>query len=88
MGTAVLLGLTTQPHRGPGWQDAPVPGAWTLLWIVNAVLFAVYLHRSHYRRLWLGVLAALLFGPLVWPWWGYLSWRDTATGRRVLRRTP
>lgn len=77
------------PHNSPrlAWQDANVPGAWTLLWIVSAVLFAIYLHRSHYERLWLGILAAPLFGPLVWLWWGYLTWRDTATGRRVLRRT-
>jgi hypothetical protein len=59
-----------------------VPSAWTLLWIANVAAFAIYLHRRRYGRLWLAVLAALLFGPLVWLWWGYLSWRDTAAGSR------
>jgi hypothetical protein len=55
---------------------------------VNAAVFSFYLHRRSYGRVWLAILAALLFGPLVWLWWGYLRWRDTARGRQLLRRSP
>lgn len=63
-----------------------MPTTATLLWIANAVVFALCLGRQGYRRLWLGILAALLIGPLIWLWWGYLVWRDTELGRWLLRR--
>jgi hypothetical protein len=61
-------------------------GYWALLWGVNAVAFAFYLQRREYGRLWLALVAALLIGPLIWLWWGYLTWRETDRGDRFLRR--
>lgn len=52
---------------------------WAIVVLLNAVLFGAYLHRQHYRRLWLAVLAALLIGPLIWLWWGFIVWRDKRT---------
>ena len=56
-------------------QTPGVRNTWALLVIANAVQFGFFLHRQHYRRLWLAVVAALLIGPLIWLWWAFLLWR-------------
>jgi hypothetical protein len=53
-----------------------VKNAWAIVVLLNAVIFALYLRRQRYSRLWLAVVAALLIGPLIWIWWGFLVWRD------------
>ncbi|HET7310066.1 MAG TPA: hypothetical protein VFJ17_01945 [Mycobacteriales bacterium] len=58
---------------------------WCVIVALNALVFAVYLHRQGYRRKWLAVIAALFLGPLIWAWWALIRYGEHRGRKRANR---